>query len=53
MSVRIGRRFKADEYLMSRYSLYAYEEEIRQGFLTVEGGHRIGVCGQVMQLNAG
>ena len=27
------------------------EEEIRQGFLTVEGGHRIGVCGQVMQLN--
>lgn len=29
--------------LMSRYSLYAYEEEIRQGFLTVEGGHRIGV----------
>lgn len=37
--------------LMSRYSLYAYEEEIRQGFLTVEGGHRIGVCGQVMQLN--
>ena len=37
--------------LVSRYSLYAYEEEIRQGFLTVEGGHRIGVCGQVMQLN--
>lgn len=32
---------------MSRYSLYAYEEEIRQGFLTVEGGHRIGVCGKV------
>lgn len=35
--------------LMSQYSLYAYEEEVRQGFLTVEGGHRIGVCGQVMQ----
>ncbi len=33
--------------LMSEYSLYAWEEEIRQGFLTVEGGHRIGVCGQV------
>lgn len=33
---------------MSRYSLYAYEEEIRQGFLTVEGGHRVGVCGQVL-----
>lgn len=35
--------------LMSQYSLYAYEEEVRQGFLTVEGGHRIGVCGQVTQ----
>ena len=34
---------------MSQYSLYAYEEEVRQGFLTVEGGHRIGVCGQVTQ----
>ena len=31
---------------MSKYSLYAYEEEIRKGFLTVEGGHRVGVCGQ-------
>ena len=34
--------------LMSRYSLYAYEEEIRQGFLTVEGGHRVGVSGKVI-----
>ena len=25
------------EYV-SHYSLYAYEEEMRQGFLTVEGG---------------
>ena len=24
------------------FSLYAYEDELRQGFLTVEGGHRIG-----------
>ena len=35
--------------LILQYSLYAYEEEVRQGFLTVEGGHRIGVCGPVMQ----
>ena len=33
--------------LMSRYSLYAYAEEIRKGYLTVEGGHRVGVCGMV------
>lgn len=31
-----------------RYSLYAYEEELRQGFLTVQGGHRIGVSGRVV-----
>jgi len=35
------------EYI-SNYSLYAYEEEIRQGFITIEGGHRIGLCGQTI-----
>lgn len=29
-----------------RHSVYAYEEEIRQGFLTIEGGHRVGLAGQ-------
>lgn len=32
---------------ISKYSIYAYEEEIRQGFLTIDGGHRIGFAGQV------
>ena len=31
-----------------RYSLYAYEEELKQGFITVAGGHRIGVAGRVI-----
>lgn len=31
-----------------RYSPYAYENEIRQGYLTVPGGHRIGMAGQVV-----
>lgn len=31
-----------------KYSAYAYEEEIRQGFLTMEGGHRIGVSGHAV-----
>lgn len=26
---------------VSNYSLYAYEEEMRQGFITIEGGHRV------------
>lgn len=33
---------------ISHYSLYAYEQEMRQGFLTVEGGHRAGVMGKVI-----
>ena len=35
------------EYV-SNYSVYAYEEELRQGFLTIQGGHRVGVCGKVV-----
>lgn len=35
------------EYI-SGYSLYAFDEEIAQGFLTLPGGHRIGVAGQVL-----
>lgn len=31
--------------MISGHSLYAYEDEIRQGFLTMEGGHRVGLCG--------
>ena len=31
---------------MSNYSLYAYEEEIRQGYITIRGGHRIGIAGE-------
>ena len=33
---------------ISQYSLYAYQEEIRQGYLTIEGGHRIGLVGQAV-----
>ncbi|WP_446899352.1 stage III sporulation protein AA [Clostridium sp. LBM24168] len=31
---------------MSNYSIYAFEEEIRRGYITVNGGHRIGICGR-------
>lgn len=31
-----------------QYSLYAFEDEIKQGYLTVPGGHRIGLAGQVV-----
>lgn len=32
--------------LMSRSSIYALEEELRSGYLTLPGGHRVGVVGQ-------
>lgn len=35
------------EYI-SNYSIYAYEEEIKQGYITVAGGHRIGICGKAI-----
>ena len=31
---------------ITHYSLYAYEDEVRQGFLTIEGGHRVGIAGK-------
>lgn len=33
---------------ISRYSLFAFEEEIRNGFITLEGGHRVGLSGQAV-----
>ena len=35
------------EYV-SNYSLHAFENELKQGFITIEGGHRVGVTGQVL-----
>ena len=40
--------FKETMEYISNYSLYAFEEEIKQGFITVNGGHRIGICGKVV-----
>lgn len=36
---------------ISNYSLYAYEDEVRQGFITIQGGHRIGLAGKVVLEN--
>ncbi len=29
-------------------SVYAYLDEIRQGFITLKGGHRVGICGKAV-----
>ena len=33
---------------MANYSMYAFEEELKQGFITVQGGHRVGVAGKIV-----
>jgi len=33
---------------ISSYSRYAFEDKIRQGFLTIQGGHRVGLAGRVI-----
>ncbi len=30
------------------YSAYAYQEELANGYITIEGGHRVGVCGRTV-----
>ncbi|MCM1091375.1 MAG: stage III sporulation protein AA [Muribaculum sp.] len=46
---RIGQQ-ELEELLMHicHGSPYAFEDELRQGFITVQGGHRIGLAGQVV-----
>ncbi len=36
---------------VTKSSVYAYLEDIRNGFITVEGGHRIGIGGQAVMKN--
>lgn len=38
---------QALEYISS-YSLYAYEEQMKQGYITIRGGHRVGLSGTVV-----
>lgn len=45
--VQYGQIRETIEYI-SNYSLYAFEEELRQGYITVKGGHRIGVAGRMI-----
>ncbi|WP_064091574.1 stage III sporulation protein AA [Rossellomorea aquimaris] len=37
---------------LSRHSFYTLEEELKRGYITIEGGHRVGLAGKVI-LEAG
>ncbi|MCC8049169.1 MAG: stage III sporulation protein AA [Clostridiales bacterium] len=48
-----GYRISAEEIketleYATGFSMYAFDEEVRQGFLTVPGGHRIGLAGHAV-----
>lgn len=34
---------------LSNYSIYAVEQDLCQGFLTMPGGHRVGICGKMIR----
>ena len=36
-----------------QYSLYAFENQIQKGYITVRGGHRVGLSGQVVMGDRG
>lgn len=33
------------------HSAYAYQEELANGYITIEGGHRVGICGRTVLEN--
>lgn len=52
-AVEKGRKFSYEEIqqlfdFWCQDSRYAFQNEIKRGFLTIEGGHRIGICGEVI-----
>ena len=39
--------------IVSNYSIYALTEELKNGFITIKGGHRVGIGGKVIYNNLG
>ena len=35
--------------IICSYSIYSHQEEIRNGFVTIKGGHRVGICGTAVR----
>lgn len=55
MTVQPGEAYRPDKEdtsrlldLISNHSLYTMEEELRKGFITIPGGHRIGLAGRAV-----
>ncbi|MBC7960035.1 MAG: stage III sporulation protein AA [Vallitaleaceae bacterium] len=50
--ITTGQDIKEVLEAISQHSLYAFEEDIKGGYITIDGGHRIGLAGKVV-LEAG
>ena len=46
-----GNDIKRGMELVSRSSVYAFENEIRNGYITLSGGHRVGISGDAVTEN--
>jgi len=54
--LHLSRIIKLEDLLeilvnISRNSIYAIQNEINNGFVVIKGGHRIGICGEVVMQN--
>ena len=38
--------------MVCNFSMYSVEEELRNGFVTLQGGHRVGICGRAIVENS-
>lgn len=46
---QINRTFQ----ILSNYSIYALSEELKNGFITIKGGHRVGIGGKIVYSSFG
>lgn len=56
--LELGNGSKIDNVLINNifntllnHSAYAYQEELANGYITIEGGHRVGICGRTVLEN--
>ncbi len=50
--IRISDKHVKEAFrLICDSSVYASEEDIQKGFVTIEGGHRVGICGSGVTVN--
>lgn len=40
-------------HMLTNYSYYSVEQELQNGYITIPGGHRIGICGKAVLENGG